>query len=40
MFKASAKCRAPHINVDVLRNELHAAQALTLTPTLSSTPKA
>eukprot|EP00908_Phaeocystis_cordata_P008251 Transcript_18912.p1 GENE.Transcript_18912~~Transcript_18912.p1 ORF type:complete len:447 (+),score=207.07 Transcript_18912:120-1460(+) len=28
MFKSSAKCRAPHINVDVLRNELHAAKVL------------
>ena len=28
MFKPSAKCRAPHVNVDMLRNELHAADVL------------
>ena len=28
MFKASANCRAPHVNIDMLRNELHAADVL------------
>ena len=23
MFKPSQRCRAPHMNVDVLRNEMH-----------------
>ena len=32
MFKASANCRAPHVNIDMLRNELHAADVLVYLP--------
>ena len=28
MFKPSTSCRAPHLNVDALRNELHKAALL------------
>jgi hypothetical protein len=28
MFKPSANCRAPHVNVDALRDELHRARAV------------